>query len=575
VKYTDEQLDAAQAFSERKPLKVKAFAGSGKTTVLRLMANRDGRLGLYLSYNRQIAESSRNTFPRRVACMTAHALALSCLPKELQGKFAHTNALQTPLLERVLRSQVALPISLARQYSPLVQATLHWYCVSSDPYPALHHVERAMRDIYVEADPVDVLAVMPALWDAIVTPTGPLPITFDAQLKLLQLAERPLPFDYVLADEVQDTYPAIEMIIRNSGAQVAWVGDPSQQIYDFNGAENAMARLSDLESYTLTQSFRFGEWLAELVQPLLRQLGDRDIIRGNPEIHTHRSKRRMPVLLARSNASLLVPLVNARKANKSVCVLGGVDKLAALLDSAERVMRNQREETGLFAGLNSWREARDKAAQRGNRALREVVKLIEEHKLRAVRGYVESARYTGPDASLTLSTVHQAKGLEFERVGLLDDFRPNEEFLLRFRGKDIFAPAPEALRHLYVALTRAKYELNVPMSLARRFGIDNELNSQGIRGQAPSTRTEEVPIEIPATPVERRPENKAHPAYSAPVSHTVLTPKAAENPGSVTNSFWERWGTRVIIAAGVLANVLLADHKGFIDLSALLLSVGF
>lgn len=574
MKYTDEQLDAAQAFSERKPLKVKAFAGSGKTTVLRLMANRDGRRGLYLSYNRQIAESSRNKFPRKVACMTAHALALSCLPKELQGKVAHTNALQTPLLERVLKSQVALPSSLARQYSPLVQATLHWYCVSSDPYPALHHVERAMRDLYAEADPADVLAVMPAVWDAIVAPIGPLPITFDAQLKLLQLAERPLPFDYVLADEVQDTYPAIEMIIRNSGAQVAWVGDPSQQIYDFNGAENAMARLSDLESYSLKQSFRFGEWLAELVQPLLRQLGDRDIIRGNPEIDTHRSKRRMPVLLARSNASLLAPLVKARKANKSVCVLGGVDKLAALLNSAERVMRKQRVNAGLFARLSSWHDARDKAAQRGNRALREVVELIEEHKLRAVRGYVESARNTGPDANLTLSTVHQAKGLEFGRVGLLDDFGANSEFLLRFRGKDIYAPAPEALRHLYVALTRAQHELNVPMSLARRFGIVDELESDGMRSLAPTLRTEEAQVEVTIAQTDRWPGYDGQAAYSTPLPHTAASQTSVDQSASSGESLWGRWGMRVIIVVGVLANLLLADHKGFIDLSAVFIKVG-
>lgn len=66
-----------------------------------------------------------------------------------------------------------------------------------------------MRHIYVEADPADVLAVMPAVWGAIATPNGPLPMTFDAQLKLLQPAERPLPFDYVLAHEVQDIYPAL------------------------------------------------------------------------------------------------------------------------------------------------------------------------------------------------------------------------------------------------------------------------------------------------------------------------------------------------------------------------------
>ena len=227
-------------------------------------------------------------------------------------------------------------------------------------------------------------------------------------------------------------------------------------------------------------------------------------------------------------------------------------------------MRKQRVKTGLFAGLNSWHEARDKAAERGNRALREVVELIEEHKLRAVKGYVESVRNAGPEASLILSTVHQAKGLEFESVGLLDDFRTNSEFLLRFHGKDIYAPAPEALRHLYVALTRAQHELNAPMSLARRFGIDTELRIDGMRSQTPTTSAEDVLVETSLAQIDRWPAYNGHTAFSIPLSDTAVTRRAADHPPSCHSSFWDRWAMRLIIAVGVLANLLLADYKGFI-----------
>lgn len=573
MEYTREQLDAAQAFIEHKSLRIKAFAGSGKTTVLSLMAERDRRQGLYLAYNNEIARESRDKFPRNVVCKTAHALALGNLPTDLREKAARGNYLDRGQLVHFLNRRVGLSEVEANEVSWVAAKAMHWFCVSDDPEPALHHVQKALDDTYVSVDPESVVTVLPAMWEAITSAGGCLPLIFDGYLKLFQLSGAPLPFDYILADECQDMYPAIQWIIRNSGAQVVWVGDPSQQIYDFNGAENVMCQLDDLETYRLTMSFRFGDWLAELVQPLLTQLGESDLIRGNPDMETRRAMRTLSVKLARSNATLLSPLVSAIRADKKVHVLGGVDKLRGLLNSAERVMRKRPVSSGLFAGLCSWHEARERASDRGNRALREIVELIDIHRLREVRRCVDSV-CPEEEAHIVLSTVHQAKGREFSKVAILDDFRKKPEFLMTFRGKDIYAPAPEMLRLLYVALTRAEHELFVPMSLARRYGIAEELKNEESRARASAPDTVDEPIDplnIERTPEE---ESQSHTYDYSPAPRRIRTPAPFPQLRHTRESCWDRWSMRLIILVGIMASSILLDYKGYIDLKSLAEYVG-
>jgi hypothetical protein len=54
---------------------VVAFAGSGKTTALRLLALADRTPALYLAYNKSTQLAAQAHFPAHVACRTMHSLA--------------------------------------------------------------------------------------------------------------------------------------------------------------------------------------------------------------------------------------------------------------------------------------------------------------------------------------------------------------------------------------------------------------------------------------------------------------------------------------------------------------------
>jgi hypothetical protein len=58
---------------------VVAFAGSGKTTALRLLAGADSTPALYLAYNKSTQLAAHAHFPAQVACRTMHSLAFRAL----------------------------------------------------------------------------------------------------------------------------------------------------------------------------------------------------------------------------------------------------------------------------------------------------------------------------------------------------------------------------------------------------------------------------------------------------------------------------------------------------------------
>ena len=72
---TAEQQAAVEAFATGQNVVITAGAGTGKTSTLRLLADRAGRRGLYVAFNKAIAEEARRSFPSTVQARTAHSLA--------------------------------------------------------------------------------------------------------------------------------------------------------------------------------------------------------------------------------------------------------------------------------------------------------------------------------------------------------------------------------------------------------------------------------------------------------------------------------------------------------------------
>ena len=76
---TPEQAQAVEAFTTKESLKINAYAGSGKTSTLQLLAHSTPRKGQYLAFNKKTVFDSRGKFPSDVDCATTHAVAFRSL----------------------------------------------------------------------------------------------------------------------------------------------------------------------------------------------------------------------------------------------------------------------------------------------------------------------------------------------------------------------------------------------------------------------------------------------------------------------------------------------------------------
>src|SRR5260370_13276143 len=86
-KHNAEQHAVLDAVLGGGDMKIKAYAGAGKTSTLRLIADhRAGNRGSYLAFNKEIAEHARRGFPRNVSARTVHSLAYASVAPALTAR---------------------------------------------------------------------------------------------------------------------------------------------------------------------------------------------------------------------------------------------------------------------------------------------------------------------------------------------------------------------------------------------------------------------------------------------------------------------------------------------------------
>ncbi|MFM0642636.1 3'-5' exonuclease, partial [Paraburkholderia metrosideri] len=285
-------------------------------------------------------------------------------------------------------------------------------------------------------------------------------ITPDVYLKLWERSRPNIPADFILIDEAQDSDGLMLSVLRRQQhTQVIYAGDPYQQIYEWRGAVNAMEHIQAHEC-PLTMSFRFGRTFAALASRVLQLLGENVPVRGRPGIASvlvedPDARPDVDAVLCRKNVTVVGVLANGLTAGHKVALRANIEEIIAFADGADRLMHGQRayKPTSLTL-FESWADVQEYARGHAGRDLLPIVQLIDNHGTDYLRDLLSRVS-TEKDADYVVSTVHRAKGLEWDRVKVTGDFR----FRTEDDGRTTLAE--DETRLLYVALTRARRLLDV------------------------------------------------------------------------------------------------------------------
>lgn len=515
---TAEQERVRELFATGKALVIEAGAGAGKTSTLLLLAAdaaKAGRRGQYVAYNKAIVKDAAAKMPGNVRANTMHSLAFAAVGKNYKHRINSTR-MRGDQLARNLRIDPFIitygqerTILQPSRLAGVVMKAMSNFCASTDTEPGEQHVP------YV--DGIDVpdstgdrtwdnnrqlrRHLVPALrraWADQVDPNGQLPYKPDSYLKLWAMSDPQIDADFILFDEAQDADPVqLQIVFNQKRAQLVVVGDSQQAIYGWRGAVDALAKVREPGGNVayLTQSFRFGPAVAEVANGILGRLGAELRIVGTDQIDSQVLEVAEPdAILCRSNAQAVTSALSHMADGRRVALVGGAAEVVAFARAAQKLQDGETTDHKDLGCFTSWDQVLEYVAfdEQGDelRLLVTLVKDFTAEKIIAGLGETVPEGAPGRDGTLPLviSTAHKAKGREWDAVQLAADFKAPKD------GGEL--PAEE-LRLIYVAVTRARRELDV--SLAPIAMAAPEADGQP---QTPPAATDEPtgPAAAPAAP---------------------------------------------------------------------------
>ena len=466
---TLEQQQALEMAMTRQSFKVVAYAGAGKTTTLNLIGNHLQGRGLYLAFNKGIASEAQRKFASHIDCRTFHSLAFRHTARDITAKLQlprfspsrlGSDLGLTPIqIKRQIEGKASYVTLTPERQARFVSDAVSQFCSTHASYPAPRHLQ--FPDWVAPSDAENLRdALYPFVerrWLQSIDPRHSAGIGHDIYLKMWALSKPIIPADFILFDEAQDADPLMMGILSSQPNQVIYAGDAHQQIYEWRGAINAMKRLP-LPQTLLTQSFRFGDNIADVANVFLKSLQEDVPLRGNPNKVSTLGKSLVhgnkDAILCRTNASAMVNLLNGLKMGHKVALQADTDRLLKFSQAAERLKKGQ-SAYGVpeLTYFNNWREVQEYGETNEGSDLKTLVKLVDEHGTDTINQAIASLSSL-EQADYIISTAHKAKGLEWGRVQIDNDFY----YDVTSQSVKI---SPEELRLLYVACTRAKDNLDI------------------------------------------------------------------------------------------------------------------
>ncbi len=463
---TKQQKEILESVQKYKNIKINAFAGTGKTTTLKLISQTyPNKKILYLAFNSAIKNEAMTLFPQNTSVKTTHGLAFAAVKK-------HTKI----NLDRLVNYRA---IDISKEFNITYNQALS----------TLKIFESFCNTIKEEITKEDIEhKTAKKMFDSMLIGTMKPTHSFYLKYYYLLLSTQQIPqftYDIIMLDEAQDTNEVTLGIFEALSSKTKiYVGDKHQQIYSFRGSKNALDKISCDKKLYLSSSFRFNDDIAKFANKLLGKFKNEQvkidtIANSDKTIKTHG-------YISRTNAQLISiissritqkkPFVTVRDPNEIFTLTIEVHYL--LNAEKEKITRNR-----FLKEFQSEEDISDYAKEVDDFELRSALKVAKEYKenifefkeialkfYNAWKNRINNGLEQRIEEILFLTTAHTAKGLEWDQVTIADDFTDFADLIVDFGCDSLdefiqeqnFLPNQELLDEFnlfYVAVTRAKKAL--------------------------------------------------------------------------------------------------------------------
>ncbi len=443
-----EVIEISKNMKKGEILKIQSPAGSGKTFILLEIARQNPNSSfLYLAFNRSIIQEISHKTTPNTTIKTTHSLAYQHIVKThyrgitVRGEYKALEIKQ--LLKEKRRSYEQLS---------LVKQIFEDYC----------HSDEKSIDIQNSAEHQDAFELYQMM------KKGVIPITHSFYLKeyqLLPAKEKKLDmYDFILLDEAQDTNRVTLDIFLNSPNKKILVGDEHQSIYGFRGAFNAMSNFrADYEVY-LTYCFRTPQEYLNKATFFINTFKKNIKKVAITEYRSYFSEAQesTSAIITRTNAKIFETIANNTCNN--VRPFKDPRETFALILNLKSLYDNKKHEIvsphlQYLKKFYSLEDVEQYASTTKDSELIFSIHLVQKYNDSIPAIYKKAIQLYQSPQKIQLLNAHTAKGLEFDKVTLTDDFsdiqQQNKEMPKQASLMDI-QKFYEEINLYYVAITRTK-----------------------------------------------------------------------------------------------------------------------
>ena len=413
---TEQQKAVVDAVLSGEDTVVRALAGTGKTSTLKLIAKRllkeqPGKKIVYIAFNKSVQTEAEASMPSNVESRTADSIAWRAIGTKITGKSRNRDALRLPtaIAEEFGIKRIQDPMDPTESLSAVdvtraIQRAINQFAISDDDTIGPQNFE------FGADTPPELVDIANAMWADLISPEGKLAINNAQVTKMWALSNPDLskdgsglnsPADIIFFDEAQDINPVLAKVVADQGIQKVYVGDENQAIYGFRGAENQLENVSAPNDLPLTKSWRFGPEIAGIGNRFLTLLGAKTRVEGGGPSGTivePDSMQNADAVLVRTNGGGLAAIQEELEKGRTVGVSKAYkDELTSLVDTAEWLQgdRQGQRPSKVHEDLlqfKSWEEVLKEVADGSNRKVEMLANLIDSYGVSGLRDLLSNVK---------------------------------------------------------------------------------------------------------------------------------------------------------------------------------------